>query len=41
MVNQIPIEMKNTSFLPLYEIPKENMHRLEIRYQLKIKSIET
>ena len=36
----IPIEKWNTSFLPLYEIPNKNMRMLEIRYQLKIKSIE-
>ena len=28
-------------FLPLYEIPIKTMIRLEIRYQLKAKSIET
>ena len=28
-------------FLPLYEIPIKTMIRLELRYQLKTKSIET
>ena len=28
-------------FLPLYEIPIKTMIRLELRYQLKAKSIET
>ena len=34
------LKTRNASFLPLYEIPTKNMHRLELRYQLKIKSIE-
>ena len=28
-------------FSPLYEIPTKHMHKLVIRYQLKIESIET
>jgi len=41
MVNQIPIKIQNTSFFPLYEIPKKLMHKLVIRYQLRNSSIET
>ena len=32
---------KIRDFLPLYEIPIKTMRRLELRYQLKAKSIET
>ena len=31
---------KIRDFLPLYEIPIKTLHRLEIKYQLKAKSIE-
>jgi len=37
---QIPIEIWKSNSLPLYEIQTKHMHRLEIGYQLKTKSIE-
>ena len=37
--NQLKDEIQD--FFPLYEIPMKTMIRLELRYQLKTKSIET